>query len=238
MNIKRAFLTAVAVLMVPGFAMAQSAVTFPTSVMPAEAGNPDLTLTCNGGLPLTQTAPAGVTFTVTDINLGDMCSIVMEGGLDTGWETDTVCEFTMAEATEYPCNIDATLIPVDFNVTVDWDISEDADPGVGDDAMVEMMCDGENYTSTTKPAGPMATMPITLPGVLPSAECWAVLTNVGSAVEAGSCGDEIAIGDGDASCTLTATAFYEGIPTLSQYGMAIMVLLMLGVGFVGFRRIV
>jgi hypothetical protein len=40
------------------------------------------------------------------------------------------------------------------------------------------------------------------------------------------------------SCTFTNTVFYEGIPTLSQYGLAIMALLMLGVGFVGFRRFV
>ena len=39
-------------------------------------------------------------------------------------------------------------------------------------------------------------------------------------------------------CTITNTVFFEGIPTLSQYGMAIMALLMLGVGFVGFRRFV
>ena len=39
-------------------------------------------------------------------------------------------------------------------------------------------------------------------------------------------------------CTFTNAVFFEGIPTLSQYGMAIMVLLMLGVGFVGFRRFV
>jgi len=31
--------------------------------------------------------------------------------------------------------------------------------------------------------------------------------------------------------------FYEGIPTLSQYGMALMALLMLGMGMVGFRRL-
>ncbi|MBT8060186.1 MAG: IPTL-CTERM sorting domain-containing protein [Gammaproteobacteria bacterium] len=30
--------------------------------------------------------------------------------------------------------------------------------------------------------------------------------------------------------------FFEGIPTLSQWGMALMALLMLGVGLVGFRR--
>ncbi len=45
-------------------------------------------------------------------------------------------------------------------------------------------------------------------------------------------------GAGDNECTVTNTVFFEGIPTLSQYGMAIMALLMLGVGFVGFRRLV
>jgi len=45
-------------------------------------------------------------------------------------------------------------------------------------------------------------------------------------------------GEGDAECTITNTVFYEGIPTLSQYGMAIMALLMLGVGLLGFRRLV
>ena len=38
------------------------------------------------------------------------------------------------------------------------------------------------------------------------------------------------------SCTFTNTVFFEGIPTLSQYGLALMALLMLGVGMVGFRR--
>ena len=44
-------------------------------------------------------------------------------------------------------------------------------------------------------------------------------------------GDEIA-------CEIVNTVFFEGIPTLNQYGMAILALLMLGVGFVGFRRFV
>jgi len=43
---------------------------------------------------------------------------------------------------------------------------------------------------------------------------------------------------GEDSCTFTNTAYFEGIPTLNQYGMAIMALLMLGVGFIGFRRFV
>ena len=41
---------------------------------------------------------------------------------------------------------------------------------------------------------------------------------------------------GNAECTVTNTVFFEGIPTLSQWGMAIMALLMLGVGMIGFRR--
>jgi hypothetical protein len=43
---------------------------------------------------------------------------------------------------------------------------------------------------------------------------------------------------GSPSCTITNTVFFEGVPTLSQYGMAILALLMLGMGFVGFRRFV
>jgi hypothetical protein len=62
-----------------------------------------------------------------------------------------------------------------------------------------------------------------------------------SAVESDNgCADKtfFSVGDGERTCTVTNTVFYEGIPTLSQYGLAIMALLMLGVGFVGFRRFV
>jgi hypothetical protein len=40
------------------------------------------------------------------------------------------------------------------------------------------------------------------------------------------------------SCTVTNSVFFEGIPSLNQYGLAILALLMLSVGFVGFRRFV
>lgn len=42
--------------------------------------------------------------------------------------------------------------------------------------------------------------------------------------------------DGPADCTFTNTAFFKSIPTLNQHGMAILLLLMLGIGMVGFRR--
>ena len=38
-------------------------------------------------------------------------------------------------------------------------------------------------------------------------------------------------------CTVTNTfVFFEGIPVLNRYGLALLVLLMLGIGVIGFRR--
>ncbi len=56
--------------------------------------------------------------------------------------------------------------------------------------------------------------------------------------DASDCPNFTVFPGGDYECTVVNTVFYEGIPTLNQYGLAIMVLLMLGVGFVGFRRFV
>jgi hypothetical protein len=85
-------------------------------------------------------------------------------------------------------------------------------------------------------------------------ECSASLSGQSSAVEVTNCapyevlvGDPVFIDKDDlprpgseevSICNIQATVFFEGIPTLSQYGMAIMALLMLGVGFFGFRRFV
>ena len=43
---------------------------------------------------------------------------------------------------------------------------------------------------------------------------------------------------GSSECTFVNTVFFEGIPTLNQYGLALLALLMLGVGAIGFRRFV
>jgi hypothetical protein len=77
------------------------------------------------------------------------------------------------------------------------------------------------------------------PYVWPGGSCYVMEIDVDSAVEVDNgCGSlEVSAGSGD-SCTITNTVFFEGIPTLSQYGMALLALLMLGVGLVSFRRIV
>jgi hypothetical protein len=71
----------------------------------------------------------------------------------------------------------------------------------------------------------------------PSSHCWVDETVFSDAVETDNdCRNiEVSAGSGD-SCKITNTVFFEGIPTLSQYGLAIMALLMLGMGLLGFRR--
>lgn len=236
--------------------------TFPTSAVVAgggDAGTPDMTITCDSGLPLTQTAPVGTTFSVTELAAGSMCTVVLASDVDDGYEATgytctggTVlpemagCSYTMGVgAAVFDTVVEIAAEAVDFEVTVMWEVSDDADPGVGEMAQVGLGCldsSVNGYTSTTAGAAPGDTMPVTLE-VVPPALCGSTLFGVGSAVEVDDtdCRNvEFGI-DADAedtSCTIYATAFYEGIPTLSQYGMAIMALLMLGVGFVGFRRFI
>ena len=71
----------------------------------------------------------------------------------------------------------------------------------------------------------------------PSTSCWVYEDANTSGIEVDNdCMDiEVSAGNGD-RCKITNTVFFEGIPTLSQYGLALMALLMLGVGMVGFRR--
>ena len=186
---------------------------------------------------------ASVTFTLTEFQSGVTdCTVTETGGPDGYTATlngGTECAFDDIQGGLYSCSIVNSPAPVSFEVDVDWEISEDADPGLGADVMVEIYCEDFNgSTSTTMPAGPTADMPVTVTGLVPEGFCNAVLTNLGSVIDANSCLDvDIEVGS-DASCDITATAFFEGIPTLSQYGMALMALLMLGVGFVGFRRFV
>ena len=75
------------------------------------------------------------------------------------------------------------------------------------------------------------------PSYLGNSYCEVTEVNVPSAAEsdASDCAD-VAVTTPPAECTIYNTVFFEGIPTLSEYGLALMALLMLGVGMVGFRR--
>jgi hypothetical protein len=73
----------------------------------------------------------------------------------------------------------------------------------------------------------------------PSSSCYVKERVYDNAVEVDNgCGDiEVSAGNGDA-CTVTNSVFFEGIPTLSSYGLAVLALLTLGMGLLVSRRIV
>jgi hypothetical protein len=73
----------------------------------------------------------------------------------------------------------------------------------------------------------------------PESHCFVIERLFDDAVEVDNGCQNITVSAGvGASCTITNTVFFEGIPTLNQYGLALLALLMLGVSFVGFRRFV
>lgn len=73
----------------------------------------------------------------------------------------------------------------------------------------------------------------------PESDCEVIETVYDDAVEIDNgCGHLVFSAGQGASCTITNTVFFEGIPTLNQYGVALLALIMMGVGLVGFRRFV
>jgi hypothetical protein len=73
----------------------------------------------------------------------------------------------------------------------------------------------------------------------PSSHCFVLERLFDDAVEVDNgCLDITVSADNGASCTITNTVFFEGIPTLDQYGQLLLALLLLGVGLIGVRRFV
>lgn len=250
MTIKRAFLAAAAALMVPGFALAQVAsVTFPTTIDFSNDfdGTVNVELTCNSGNPLVQdfdiSEGAGVTFTVSDIVEGAVCSIDLSG-LASGYElTNEPCDFTIsAEGTEYACDLMAEPMGTAIEVNTTIDTGGDSTIDTSFETVISCMnvspTTGPDYIDVTVTA---TDSPFTATWYADwdgGTDCTVEMTATDSAVEGDSCAFSFAIGDETAGCDVEGTVFFEGIPTLSQYGMALMALLMLGVGFIGFRRFV
>jgi hypothetical protein len=97
--------------------------------------------------------------------------------------------------------------------------------------------DGSNTTNVVLGDGDSSYL--TVDASAGATQCSATEDVIQSGVESEAsddCTDADLPAGGSASCTFTNTVFFEGIPTLSQYGLAIMALLMLGIGFMGFRR--
>jgi IPTL-CTERM motif len=226
-----------------------------------------VSIDCNTGQILDQEKDLAdgetVTFVVTSFNSGQLNCSIEESGTDgysadyNGNGIDGSCEWEdITDGTEGVCTIDNSPDEVDIDVTKVWNIVGDNNDvnlnfrlwAYCDEVFVEkpVVCEsgyegcGDVKIGKDSGEGPgTQEFTFSVRPAFPSSSCWVNEKVDDSAIEIDNdcSGLTVSAGQG-ASCTITNTVFFEGIPTLSQYGMAIMALLMLGVGFVGFRRFV
>ena len=224
-----------------------------------------VSIDCNTGLILDQDKELEneewVEFVVTDFTNGTLTCTIEEDEGPSGYVAEyegngdegscTYSEVGFGEA--FTCDITNSPDYVDIVVDKDWIVTGDnndvnlnydlyayctnvfleAEQQAGGDTYYPIENvddnwgegpDNETHTFRVKPG-------------FPSSSCRVDESVYDSAIEVDNgCGSLTVSAGAGASCSITNSVFFEGIPTLSQYGMALMALLMLGVGFVSFRR--
>lgn len=223
-------------------------------------------LRCNAGLPLENEFDLSdgehVTFVVKDFPAGGLNCQVYEdpiglyeptyapGGTGTAanmYGDADGCWFEGIQGGSFTCDVTNSPDDVEIVVNKEW-------YGV-DDVDFPLVAEAE-YTCFDVFTTPTDTVPVDVSGTLSffgtfssdviggiypvpgRSYCTVTEVNLESTVDsdASDCA-RIPVIPG-AECTLVNTLFFEGIPTLSQYGQMLMALLMLGVGMVGLRRFV
>jgi subtilisin-like proprotein convertase family protein len=223
-------------------------------------GEVTVSIDCNTGLILDQDKDIAegewVEFVVTDFDDGELNCTITEDQVDgygtiysTGTEeSEEGCEFTdVGFGFAHSCHIVNTPFPVELTVNKTWlypGTAVETDEGYA----LDIYCDTEIEGGYEYDPGYWVYNAYDLEGNGPTSvtvhptwqgqTCSVFEYGYSNAVEAdySDCGTvPIVVGE-DASCEIINTVFYEGIPTLSQYGLAILALSMLGLGVVGFRR--
>ena len=227
------------------------------------SGEVEVTLTCNNGLPLKQSFMISegnsVTFILNSFTPGvASCEITEAGGPEAYTPTynnglvisQTSCAYEDVGVVsgDYSCTITNTAESGMFTVSMEWIIDEEGGDRVDQLVPVTIWCDaaivpggldgasGNWFYETSLGNGQSAT--VTVDTTSGPAMCWAAqVLNAESASEpSDDCAPQIVCAADAAACTFTNTVFFEGIPSLSQYSLALLAVLMLGVGLVGFRR--
>ena len=222
-----------------------------------------VTINCFTGLPLEQSQwiseDQNVTFVVTDFDDDELDCEISESVPDgysayhnavPGSDGDQ-CTFSNVGWGQFArCDITNEPDPVTVTVYKEW-IYTNTESGneVDDSYQITLYCNAEiqggydlgngNWRSKQSGSGEGSFtwwVEVTYQG----ATCSAEESLYDGAVESdsGDCDNLlIDVGQG-AECSIVNTVFYEGIPTLGQYGMVLLALLMLAVGVIGFRRFV
>ncbi len=215
----------------------------------------EVTLSCNTGLPLQQSATieegVGVVFVVVDFNSGDMNCEVSEGshlGYATTYDDGTAINTTGCAYTGVnwgdanTCVITNSLQVVDVTVTKWW-MDENPQFNAVNYAEAAYDCVNEQFGiqafGTLEFLGDGDTQDFSVfPHWNGTTTCNVneIVVENGIEFDDSECqGLSVTPGSG-ASCNIYNTRLYEGIPTLNHYSLALMAMLMLGVGFVAFRR--
>ena len=137
--------------------------------------------------------------------------------------------------------------PAQVTVSADWLFGASQDRGY-DSVNVDLVCmpvysgDGQwedsgmrwRWTFNSGSADQVATFQ----PMADTSSCWTEISPLSSAVESSSnCQQSFPVHPGDdLVCVITNTVFFEGIPTLSQYGLLLFSALMLLTGAAAVRR--
>jgi hypothetical protein len=221
-------------------------------------GNPgevEVTITCNTGLPLQQsdTISEGdnVTFVVGDFETGTLdCEITETAGAEgytvtynDGTPNEESCTFEdVLLGVQFVCNISNELQEVEVVVTKEW-IDDNPQFNAQNIAEATFSCVNEQFGQVFGTLRFFGNGDTDSFDVFPHWDGTTVCDVTESFLEGGveadssDCQDLSVTPGSGASCTIVNTRLFEGIPTLSQYGLALLAMLMLGIGFVAYRRI-
>ncbi len=223
-------------------------------------GNPmdvEVTISCNSGLPIEQSKDinenSGVEFVVTSFDAGELDCDVTETlvpGYTPAYTASAAtgqglvshdnegCHFDDVASGQFVCSIVNTPGLVDIEIEKLWVIDGTGGEGVDTRYSLRLNCDEPIGLVDVFEGEGSDTFSVQVAPQFPSTHCWIVETVFASGVEVDNdCTDlVISAAQGGDSCLITNTVFFEGIPTLGQHGIAILALLLLSVGLVGFRR--
>jgi hypothetical protein len=167
------------------------------------------------------------------------------------------CYYKAVKSGEYFCAVTDDAKPGMFTVNKEWVIINEGGNPVKEKADVTITCDSPITEVMPDPETPPAAQPqevvssYSISGELGDdeslsvwvetltgpAKCKATEDIKDSSVEStDNCGERSIPAGGKSECTFVNTVFFEGIPSLNQYGIALMALLMLGLGVLGVRR--
>jgi hypothetical protein len=218
-------------------------------------GNPgsvEVTISCNTGLPLEQskviTEGSGVTFVVTEFDSGELDCDITEEPLpgytttyDDGSPAGDECSFAdVVHGVELGCLISNGPLPVEVEVTKQWFDEQLGEVIPEADAFYE--CFGEVFEPVSGGLHFEGVEDTESFQVFPhwngGTTCTIEERVNDSSVESDDSDCQqlsVTLGQG-ASCTITNTRFFEGIPALNPFGLAGLALLLLWSGWIAFRR--